>query len=200
MRAHTRLLIVLLVGVLTGSAVLTLPSSAAVRPGARKAATLTCPKSARPFTPTKARIPVLGKRDHRVVRVPRENGAIGTPPVTEAGKSMVGWDRAVRPGAKRGTVVIDAHTWPDGSALGNAMLNKLRKGDRLRLSSAKHAVCYRIVSRTSYPRDRIPLAKIFRTGGAPRVVIFVCSGKRLGPGNWLRRTVWIGEVVTGKSR
>jgi hypothetical protein len=168
---------------------------------AKKKAALKCPASSRAFKPAKARTPVLGAGKHRVVRVRRTaDGAIGTPPVTTAGKSMVGWDHAVRPGSRKGTVILDAHTWPDGSALGNAMLRRLRKGDVIKLSSHGHAVCYRITSRKQYPRNRVPVRKIFRTGGAPRVAIFVCSGKRLGPGDWLKRTVWIGKVVHGRLR
>ncbi|MFC5731584.1 hypothetical protein ACFPQB_21920 [Nocardioides vastitatis] len=29
--------------------------------------------------------------------------------------------------------------------------------------------------------------------GRPRLAILVCSGRRLGPGSWSRRTVWYAE-------
>ena len=173
-----------------------LPGIGHASPGtASRTTALGCPASAKPFKPTRATIPVLN-RSYGVVPVRRTaDGNIGAPPLTTRGKTLVGWDRMVKPGSRRGTVVLDAHTWPDGSALGNAMLQRLKKGARIRLTNGTHAVCYRIVSRKSYPRDRIPVRKLFVQTGKPRVVIVVCSGKRLGPGNWLRRTVWIGEPI-----
>ena len=50
--------------------------------------------------------------------------------------------------------------------------------------------CYVVTSRRSYPRDHVPTSRLFRSDGPSRLVMIVCSGRRLGPGNWLRRTVW----------
>ncbi|HEX7738752.1 MAG TPA: class F sortase [Marmoricola sp.] len=169
------------------------PAAAGGGPAAHSHSAARCPKSPakRSFGPTHARIGVL-HHTYKVIRVRRVRGAIGTPPVTTRGKHLVGWDHAVQPGARHGTVVMDAHTWPDGSALGNALLGRLHKGNLIRVSHGRRAICYRIVKRHSYPRARIPMSKIVRAGGHPRLAIIVCSGTRLGPGNWLRRTVWIG--------
>jgi hypothetical protein len=181
----------LIAAVVLGLAVLVLPGSGAAAP-APDARTAACSATPAKVVPRKAEIPRL-RHTYKVVKVKRSHGAIGTPPTTTKGKKLVGWDPHNRPGSGVGSVVIDAHTWPDGSALGNAMLKKLRRGDVVTLTDGRgHGVCYRIASRHSYPRDRVPLAKMFRTWGSEQLVIVVCSGKRLGPGNWLRRTVWFG--------
>jgi len=160
---------------------------------ARAAACAVMPAKVRP---RRAAIPALGHATYKVVKVKRKHGEIGTPPTTKAGKRLVGWDPHRRPGSGTGSVVIDAHTWPDGSALGNKMLRSLRRGDVVILTNGRgHGICYAIKSRRSYARSRIPVAKIFRTWGREQLTIVVCSGKRLGPGNWLRRTVWIGVPV-----
>ncbi len=149
-----------------------------------------------PIRPAKAVIPALN-RTVDVVGVGRKrNGAIGSPPVTSRGKRLMGWDRYNRPGTGRGSVILDAHTWPDGSALGNAMLRSLKTGSTFTIrDAAGRAVCYQIVERRSYRRSKLPRRKMFRTWGQEQAVIVVCSGKRLGPGNWLRRTVWYAVPV-----
>ncbi|WP_370247789.1 hypothetical protein [Nocardioides sp.] len=119
------------------------------------------------------------------------DGEIGTAPVTDRGKRVLAWDPAILPGGGEGTVLLNAHTWPDGSALGNRLLAGLRVGDRLRLRGARGAAaCYRVRERTRFRRDRIPAAPTFRSWGPEQVVIIVCSGRRRGPGDWTHRTVW----------
>jgi len=157
----------------------------------------TCSVQHAKVTPHKARFSALGTKTYKVVPVKRtRDGSIGTPPVTTAGKKLVGWDPHRRPGTGSGSVILDAHTWPDGSALGNAMLKKLKKGAVITMTDGHgKGVCYRIDQRTSYPRAKVPRARMFRTWGHEQLVIVVCSGKRLGPGNWLRRTVWFGTPI-----
>ena len=68
-----------------------------------------------------------------MVTPPRDaQGIPGVPPLTSAGKAVFAWDRqqGIRPGAARGNVLLNAHTWPDGSALGNRLLDGLRTGGR----------------------------------------------------------------------
>jgi len=169
-------------------------------PSASGARATACAVTPAKVKPRRAAIPALGRATYKVVKVKRKHGEIGTPPTTKAGKRLVGWDPHKRPGSGVGSVVIDAHTWPDGSALGNKMLKKLRRGDVVVLTDGRgHGVCYRIRSRHSYSRNRIPAVKIFRTWGKEQLAIVVCSGKRLGPGNWLRRTVWIGVPTAARA-
>jgi len=149
------------------------------------------------FKPVRASVAQIGTRI-RVLAVSRHaDGEMGAPPLTDAGKRMFGWDKlGTPPGWHEGSVPIDAHTWPDGSALGNKLLRYLQVGDRYILKGADgQKQCYRINVRREYPRDQVPWQRFFRTTGPPQVAIVVCSGRRLGPGNWLKRTVWFGTPI-----
>lgn len=150
------------------------------------------------FVPTRAGISHVGRV--KVISVgENRDGSMGTPPLTDSGKKELAWyDRSAKPGSGRGGVATDAHTWPDGSALGNALLRSLHKGDTIVLVDAtgQKRVCYRVTSRRQYPRAQTPMKAIVHGAGKGQMLsIVVCSGKRLGPGNWTDRTVWTAKVV-----
>jgi hypothetical protein len=156
-----------------------------------------CTTSNSNIRPAKVHFAGLGSA-YGVIPVRRKrNGTIGTPPVNTAGKHLVGWDRYTMPGEGTGTVILDAHTWPDGSALGNAMLRQMHAGQLIVVSNGDGAkVCYQITQRRSYRAHRIPRRKAFRPWGPEQLVVVVCSGKRVGPGKWLRRTIWWATPVS----
>jgi len=117
--------------------------------------------------------------------------------VSSRGKRVFAWDApGVRPGTPRGNVLMNAHTWPDGSALGNRLQRNLRTGAVIRVNNSSTAhTCYRVAQRMSVRADRAPLRRIYDSAGAPHLVIIVCSGTRLGPGRWSHRTVWFAEPI-----
>ncbi|GAA4816887.1 hypothetical protein GCM10025786_23810 [Nocardioides caeni] len=158
---------------------------------------LACARPSRSFVPDRARVTPIG-RVLPVRRVARTaSGAIGAPPLTRAGKWMVGMDPEVRPGSGRGSVILVAHTYPDGSALGNRLLRQTRAGHSIVLRNAAGTkACYRISERRSYRADRVPRDRAFRSWGPEQVVIVVCSGRRLGPGRWSHRTLWYAVPAT----
>jgi hypothetical protein len=150
-----------------------------------------CKRPAHGFVPDRAMLPSLG-RTVNVVQVQRtSSGAVGAPPLSTTGKWMLAMDPQTLPASRKGSVLLSGHTWPDGSALGNAMLANLHTGDGFVLAHGTGMqACYRIAERASYPADQVPNQKAFRYWGSEQVVIVACSGKRLGPGNWTRRTIW----------
>jgi sortase (surface protein transpeptidase) len=116
----------------------------------------------------------------------------GVPPTSA--KHSFAWDRppGIKPGADRGNVLLNAHTWPDGSAVGNEMLDELYKGDRIVLRGARSELCYTVTQRIEVRfADGYP--PYFDRNGSPKVALIVCSGKRLGPGDWTHRTIWFAE-------
>jgi sortase (surface protein transpeptidase) len=130
-----------------------------------------------------------------VVTPPRDaNGIPGVPPLTEAGKLVFAWDReqGTRPGGQKGNVLLNAHTWPDGSALGNHLLAGLQSGDRLVVHGADARLCYRVTERVEVLAER-GLPRYYRKSGPSQLAIVVCSGRRLGPGIWEKRTVWFAS-------
>jgi hypothetical protein len=135
-------------------------------------------------------IPGIVRRAAAVVR-PRVRGVPGAPPLTSAGKWQFAWDKGwpIRPGDPHGNVIMNAHVWPDGSAIGNVMLARLGVGDRIVVRGTARMLCYRVVKEIQVsPREA--LRRYYRVGGKPRLAIVVCSGRRLGPGVWEKRTIW----------
>jgi hypothetical protein len=132
-----------------------------------------------------------------VLAVGRRAGDVpGTPPVNSYGKRVFAWDApGVRPGSHRGNVLVNAHTWPDGSALGNRLLGRLYGGAVIRVAGSTKQVCYRVTQRLEVRADRAPLRRIYNAYGQPHLVIIVCSGRRLGPGHWSHRTVWFADPL-----
>ena len=151
----------------------------------------TCDQVTHGFRPRAVSVPGVTRRSS-IVTPPRDaNGIPGVPPLTDAGKRLFAWDRAqgIRPGDRAGNVLLNAHTWPDGSALGNRLLAHLHRGDRIVVHGPKVRLCYRVIERVEVLAVR-GLPRYYTKDGPPRLAILVCSGRRLGPGNWEKRTVW----------
>ncbi len=156
-----------------------------------------CGEVARAFDPRTISVPGVVRRA-TVVTPPRDaNGVPGVPPLDSGGKSVFAFDldQGIRPGDPKGNVLLNAHTWPDGSALGNALLERLRKGDQIVLQGSNGArLCYEVtrevevLASEGYP-------PYYRTDGPPQVAIGVCSGARSGAGEWSHRTIWFARPV-----
>lgn len=163
-------------------------------PAAAETGKQECADSARTtFRPR--RVTVEGIVDDAEVRaLPRDDSNVpGVPPISD--KQVFAWDRpGVRPGAPRGNVLLNAHTWPDGSAVGNAMLRGLGKGDRIVLRSGDSRLCYE-VTRQVEVRAADGYPPYYESDGPPQLAIVVCSGERTGPGEWSHRTLWFASPV-----
>ena len=141
-----------------------------------------------------ASITVTGvAKDVHVIAPPRDSHNVpGIPPLTETGKHVFAYDRAqhVQPGAARGNVLLNAHTWPDGTALGNALLTGLHDNGRIVVhGQGAQRLCYRVTKRVEVlATAHVP--EYYSRTGTPQLAIIVCSGRRLGPGQWEKRTIW----------
>lgn len=152
------------------------------------------PAATRPFTPH--RISIEGVVDRAaVVGVARDSREVaGVLPISD--KVNFAWDLGgIRPGSSRGNVLLNTHTWPDGSALGNAMLDRLRKGDQIVLLGSNGArLCYEVSRRVEVrAADRYP--RYYETDGPHQVAIIVCSGTPNKAGEWSHRTIWFARPV-----
>ena len=153
-----------------------------------------CDKVRHGFVPREVVIPGVTK-GASIVTPPRDaNNIPGTPPLTAAGKSMFAWDTVLgtRPGDKKGNVAINAHAWPDHSALGDQMVASLHEGDRVVVVGDRQRLCYRVTERVEVPATAM-MERYYETDGPPRLAILTCSGTRLGPGVWTKRTVWFAS-------
>jgi len=153
-----------------------------------------CDDVSRAFAPQAITVPGVG-RGVAVVAPPRDaNGVPGVPPLSGDGKTVFAWDReqGILPGDTKGNVLLNAHTWPDGSALGNRLLAGLQAGDRIVVHGGRSRLCYRVTERVEVPADQRML-RYYEKDGPPQLAIVVCSGRRLGPGQWEKRTVWFAS-------
>lgn len=157
-----------------------------------------CSTAARPFIPTgvtiedlEQTVPVIGlHRDDRDVP--------GTAPTTREGKNVMAFDldSGIRPGDAEGNALLNAHTWPDGTAIGNALLAELDTGDRIVAGSDHGTFCYQVSERVEVPAaSREAADRYFAQSGPHQLAIVVCSGQRLGPGEWTHRTIWYATPV-----
>ena len=117
-----------------------------------------------------------------MLALPRDSRNVPlVPPVAAVGKMQVAWDRppGIKPGSPKGNVLLNAHTWPDGSALGNKLLKRLDKGDRIILRGDDATLCYEVDERIEvrasegfpayYDREGPPQVAFLRVlGPAPR--------------------------------
>jgi hypothetical protein len=157
-----------------------------------------CEQAARrPFVPTRISVAHVTSGSP-VLALPRDEANVpGVPPLTEAGKEEFAWDApGIKPGAARGNVVLNAHTWPDGSAMGNRLLARLHAHDRFVLRGHRGSrLCYRVTDRIEVSIKNPPLDRVYDATGRPQAVIIVCSGERTGPGEWSRRTIWFASPI-----
>jgi hypothetical protein len=169
------------------------------------ARTVTCRDVDQGFTPRWLSIPLVVGRT-RVLGLGRDRrGVPRTPPLTDRGKWQFAWDKSsgIRPGGGHGVVRLNAHTYPRsaGLALGNRLLARLHKGDRLVVSGARprERLCYKVARRVSI-RAGGNFSEYYSSTGRSRLAILVCSGKRRGPGDWSHRTIWYAVPTPASTR
>ena len=149
-----------------------------------------------PFKPTRITVPGI-IRNGKVLALPRDRRNVPlVPPTAATGKLQTAWDRppGIKPGSPKGNVLLNAHTWPDGSALGNKLLKRLDKGDRIILRGDDATLCYEVDERIDV-RASEGYPPYYDREGPPKIAFLVCSGKRLGPGEWTHRTIWLASPV-----
>ena len=154
-----------------------------------------------PFKPTHITVPGV-THDAKVLALPRDSANVpSAAPVSTAGKTVFAWSIPPdpMPGEAKGNVLLNAHTWPDGTALGNKLLDGLQVGDRIIVrgvdEKGEHqTLCYDVTK-----RDVIVATdgsyEYYERNGPPQLALIVCSPPRLGPGNWLHRTIWYASPL-----
>ncbi|HET6152732.1 MAG TPA: class F sortase [Marmoricola sp.] len=166
-------------------------------------------QATQPFRPTRISIKVADV-DAPVIALGRDaNNVPEAPAISALGKTQYAWDDPTQnnrpddallppgamPGAPTGHVLMNAHTWPDDSALGNKMLDHLEVGGRIILRGKHAELCYKVVRRVVIKAsDGSP--EYYQQGGPAELAIISCSPPRLGPGDWLNRTIWFAEPLT----
>jgi hypothetical protein len=159
-----------------------------------------CSTALTSFVPTQVRLDDdpfdVQALDQVETKAPDGSPVLTSPNPTDFNPSVFAWDRqSAKPGSEVGNVLLTAHTYSDGSALGNRLYRDLRPGDTLKLVGANGVVCYRVTERTEVSIGDYPTARVYDWDGPPQAVVTVCSGLRLGPGDWTKRTIWFLEPM-----
>lgn len=153
------------------------------------------PPTERPFAPVRISIEGITP-GATVIGLPRDAADVpGVVSFSGPARTAFAWDApGIRPGSPRGNVLLNTHTWPDGSAMGNRLLRELDRGDRLVLRGPRgQRLCYDVTERLEVLTERAPSDRVYDERGRPQVVIIVCSGDRTGPGEWSHRTLWFAS-------
>lgn len=155
-----------------------------------------CSTTRLPLLPTAVTIPGLGPHVSVIALHRNSHGTPGVPPLSSTGKTEMAFDlgSGIRPGDPHGNALLNAHTWPDGTALGNKLLAGLHDGDQIVVHGLLGQICYRVTDRVEVPATD-PGKRYYATTGPPQIAIAVCSGKRLGPGLWTKRTLWFASPI-----
>lgn len=154
-----------------------------------------------PFRPTRITVPGV-TRDATVLALPRDaNNVPSAPPISDYGKTVFAWSVPPdpMPGQPKGNVLLNAHTWPDGTALGNKLLDGLQVGGRIVVQGKSadgraQTQCYQVTRRDVIVASDGSYQYYDRTGPS-QLALIVCSPPRLGPGNWLHRTIWYASPL-----
>jgi len=151
----------------------------------------------KPFVPKQISVAGVTTKA-RVLALPRDAENVPqAPPISNVGKTEFAWDApTIKPGEPKGNVLINAHTWPDGSALGNHLLANLHIGDRIVVYGTWSQLCYKVTKRTVIVASD-GSAEYYVQDGPPQLALIVCSPPRLGPGNWYHRTIWYASPIYG---
>lgn len=153
-------------------------------------------KNSKRFVPKKALLVNLASA--RVLARGRHNGVPLTPPLTTAGKRALGWDKlGYRPGDKYGHILMIAHSYPDGSALGNDMVRRLKLGMIIKVYGGNGEIqCYKVVvKKTAKPSKQLSRFYYGTNRSEPRLALITCSGTRISAGVWTTRTIWFAKPI-----
>lgn len=163
-----------------------------------------------PFRPTRITVKGVAKNAPVLALARDGNNVPKAPPISTAGKSQYGWDDPTQanpnindtlkppgafPGADQGNVLLNAHTWPDGTAFGNRLMEHLAIGDRIVVRGKNAELCYEVTKKIVI-RAADGSAEYYQQDGPPQLALIVCSPPRLGPGNWENRTIWFASPLT----
>lgn len=161
--------------------------------------TLTATPTSTPvLRPTQLRVQGIGK--FAVLRMPRvelPSGGYTSPIPPDGDSESFAYDEgSARPGTSKGVAIFTSHTYGNGSATADLLLAKLAVGGSVTVSGKNAEVSYVVTKRLQVLQDSVSAAKrVNRLDDPHAIAIIVCSGTRLGPGEWSHRTIWFAEPV-----
>lgn len=154
--------------------------------------------STKPFVPERVTVAQIGGRSVQALpRISVGDNGFSLPDPLDANPLEYAWDKeGAQPGSSQGAVNLVAHTYPPGQvALGNQLFDVLQVGDFITLHGASDTLRYQVTERLQVRVADYPQERVLNTDGPPVLTVTICSGERLGPGNWSMRTIWVAKPV-----
>jgi len=153
---------------------------------------------ANPFVPERISVAQVGSRSVQALpRITVGDNGFSLPDPLDANPTDYAWDReGAKPGSPKGAVNLVAHTYPPGQlARGNQLFEELQVGDVITVQGSSDSLGYKVTERLQVTVADYPQERVLSTDGQPILTVTICSGERLGPGNWCMRTVWIATPM-----
>jgi Sortase domain len=137
----------------------------------------TAPPPAAPVLPSRLRIARLGVDSAVVPVVVDPTGALGVP----RDPHVIGWwADGAKPGAVRGTAILDGHVNYAGVEGSLAHLERLRPGDPIELDGTAGGkpvrLRFTVTGTRSYSKHALPAAEVFDQRSVGRLVLVTCGG------------------------
>lgn len=157
--------------------------------------------SHQPCRPVRFTMPALGLDASIVSLSLTADGDLGTP--RDADRASAGWFPSVLAGAGRGTVLMDGHTYRDGSALFTvAFKQQVRTGMVMRLTCTDgYAFNYRVseitldVSAADYPTV-VTSRSLYSAEGPSQLVMVTCTDYLPARQEWANRAIIIATPMS----
>lgn len=153
------------------------------------------------FVPTKLTIPELGVESPIIALGRDESDAAAAPPKDQP--NTTGWfDEGPKAASSQGKVLLTIHTYRNGGALGNQLLDEWKPGMTLKLSDgAGNVACYTTGEELKFNvADYDPESKVLYDWDSPepQVAIIVCDDFNQQKQDWDARVIFYAdEAVQG---
>ena len=159
-----------------------------------------CATTFTPIVPVRMEVPQRGW-DIPVIQTGLDsNGSPAAPPKNEPGMASW-WTGSPMPGSAEGMSTFMIHTYRNGGALGNYMLDKtigIKDGDIIRVHGEDGTVlCYKYTHQkkifvSEYDKDS---DDVYRFNGTPGLDIVVCDDFDWNQEEWLSRVVFYADLI-----
>jgi len=154
---------------------------------------------AAPLLPSRLRVPRLGVDSAIVPVVVDAAGALGVP----RDPQVIGWwADGAKPGAAKGTAILDGHVNYGGVDGSLAHLDRLRPGDPIMVDGTAGGwpvrLRFTVTGTRSYSKHALPAAEVFDQGSVGRLVLVTCGGPfNASSGNYEDNILTYATLDTG---
>ena len=150
------------------------------------------------FQASTLEIPDLGVSSHVMSVAYDDEGNPGAPPLDDA-QGTAWFNGSAQVGSDQGTSMLNIHTYRNGGALGNQLLDELSNGATLELTDGSgNTACYEVYERVKVHVDTVTDAELDRLhadSGDPEAVIVVCDDFNWDEEFWETRVLWYAKKV-----